>query len=70
VMQTHTQCRMRRGDVHTVAWIPSRFAVVGKYLKLRGENGWLVESAGHTLPTRYVVDHERDYLTQREASDI
>jgi len=60
-MNTHTQCRMQRGNIHTIAWIPSIFAVVGKYLKLRGEDGWEVISAGHTLPSDYVRDHERDY---------
>jgi hypothetical protein len=69
-MQMHTQCRMQRGSIYTIAWIPSKFAVVGKWLKLRGENGWHVLMAGHTLPSDYVRDHERDYLTQREASDI
>jgi hypothetical protein len=61
-MRTHTQCRMQRKNVHTIAWIPSEFAVVDKYLKLRGENGWQVKSSGHVLPSDYVRDHERDHV--------
>jgi hypothetical protein len=29
-----------------IAWIPSKFAVVGKLVKLKDENGWRVVSVG------------------------
>jgi hypothetical protein len=59
-----------------VAWIPIDYAKAGMVLDLRQEdgswsNGWTV---GGVFPTRisadYVREHERDYKSQRKASDI
>jgi hypothetical protein len=70
------QCDLRRvnGQVD-VSWIPERYAQRGKMLKLKNvegvwENGWEVVA----LHTRRRFDElelkERDYLHQREASDV
>jgi hypothetical protein len=40
------QCILRRGCVFQTAWIPAKFAVEGRWLKIRGINGWNVVSAG------------------------
>lgn len=49
----YRQCRLvKEGRLFQVSWLPEKFAVVGKILKLRNEdnnewdNGWLVTSAG------------------------
>ena len=47
----YRQCSLRRGNTHTVSWLPEKFAEQGKYLKLKGKDGewvdgWLVESVG------------------------
>jgi hypothetical protein len=61
---------------HYVAWIPEEFAVLGKHVRLkdvRGHSGWtnwIVVNTGTKLESQYVFDHERDYITQRKASDI
>ena len=36
------QCRLQKGDRYQVAWLPVKFAVTGKYLRLHDEDGWLV----------------------------
>lgn len=68
--QMYKQCRLQRLKTEMTSWIPSQFAVVGKYLRIKGQNGWRVISVGGTLSGKYLLKHERDYLTQREASDI
>lgn len=57
-----------------VTWIPSQFARLNNYLKLKvndaWQDGWQVVSVGGEQPETYIRTHERDYLTQREASDV
>ena len=59
----------------TTSWIPSRYAVRGKTLKLKSEDGfwedgWEVVSVGATAPSEEVNERSRDYTKQREASDV
>lgn len=71
---TYTQVRLTRGNTHLTTWIPSQFAVCNRYLKLKvdgaWQDGWRVLSCGAEQPEEYVTAHERDYRTQREASDV
>ena len=57
---THTQVRLKRGNAEQVTWIPTQFAVVGKYIRLdecisddssatrvvASSDGWLVVGVG------------------------
>lgn len=72
---THTQVTMRRGSANTVSWIPSKFAIEGKFVKLDNEagvreDGWQVVSVGTTLPTEVVMKRERDFKNHRKATDV
>jgi len=78
-MDNATQCVIVKtvGDIRhvMVSWIPSRFAVTGKTLKLKQNNdewtdGWLVTDVGATLPYDVVNSRERDYTKQRTVSDV
>ncbi len=47
----YRQCRMSRKNEIQVSWIPEKFAVQNKVLKLKNykdewENGWIVENVG------------------------
>lgn len=53
-----TQCELVKGETHTVSWILSNFAKVGKYLKLKGVDGWLVKSTGATKSSELITDME------------
>ena len=75
----YTQCTLRRptenGYSVDTAWIPSEFAKVGKIIKIKQaddswEDGWKVVSTGTTRSAEWLQGHERDYLHQREASDV
>jgi len=73
------QCTLQKplSDATTtrVAWIPEKFAVQGKYVKLkeqdRWEDGWQVISVGRQRRTKEDVQaRSLDYKKQREGSDI
>lgn len=59
----YSQAEMVKGNVHQIAWIPIKFAVVGKYLKLKGDDGWKVVDVGDVAMTEAsVFQGERKYL--------
>ena len=70
----YTQCTLVKDNIQQTVWIPSELAKVGKCLKIKKNNvwdeGWCVQTCGMTLSDEYVRAHERDYMTQRKASDI
>lgn len=70
-MSTHTQCTLIKGSQRYTCWLPSKYAIVNNYVKIKDEDGWLVFSVGDTqLDSKYVEERSRDYRTQREGSDI
>lgn len=67
-------------DIH-VAWIPERYARAGKTISFKiavsdegrtdiWDGPWTVDEVWGRVSEEYVREHERDYKTQREASDI
>jgi len=53
------------------SWIPEKYATVGKYLKLKDEDGWQVKSVGDEKRTqKEVLARSRDHLKQRQVSDV
>ncbi len=64
------------GEMRHTAWIPVQFAVLGRTLYFgkktdNPERLWTVTSVPQTGKSgEYIGAHERDYLTQRQASDI
>lgn len=46
---TYTQCTLIRKNVTTVAYIPSKFAVLNKVLRINGIDGYVVQHVGHTV---------------------
>jgi hypothetical protein len=68
----YIQCKILDGDIAQVAWLPKKFAVVGKYLKISDTDGWLVVEvySDIELPYELVNANSRDYLATRKASDI
>ena len=64
------------GNMMETAWIPESLAVMGKKIYFGKKNKtpvelWEVVSVSdNRLPESYLREHERDYKSQREASDI
>lgn len=73
-MNFYRQCNLCRAGWQLTAWVPKALAVEGKFVKLWGakgwEDGWLVVRVMSRVSEEYLRDYSRDYLTQREASDI
>lgn len=73
---THTQCKLTRGDTQYICWLPTKYAILGKFLKLKDretdtwENGWQVKETFSTMNSDYVADRSRDFKRTRKASDI
>jgi len=77
----YRQCHLARkapsGEslVLMVSWIPEKYAIVGKWLKLKNEQGewenhWQVTNVWTRKTEEQVLAHERDYVQQRKVSDI
>ena len=70
----YVQCRLRRGGAQQTAWIPEKYAAVGRTVRLTeggwSQDGWQVTAAGTRLPEGYLRERGRDYLNTRRASDI
>lgn len=72
----YRQCKPRRGNKHTTSFLPERYAIQDKYVKLKRddgtwEDGWQVVSVGSMhKPEEDVRLAERDHLRTREASDV
>ena len=67
---THTQCALRHDDggIDT-SWLPSRYAVVGKRLRLHDEEGWEVTAVYATKPTEQAIVDSHGHTKQRQRSD-
>lgn len=62
---------MEKNGTFQTSWIPEKFAIVGKFLKLKEDNGWQVKIASSiALEEQIVNERSRDYTKTREASDI
>ncbi len=74
------QCRLERkvpnGTATLVSYIPEQFAKLGKFVKLRNEEGeWtdgykVVFASEGRMSSNSIVEVERRHLNQRKASDI
>ena len=76
----YKQCVMRSatetGELVQTAWIPADLAKLDKQVYFGKKTAtpdrlWTVTGVSDpAISGEYLSDHERDYLTQREASDI
>ena len=75
------QCKMRKStgtnsSIWDVAWIPEKFAKIGKHIRIKQENGtwdydWEVMKVGDTKKEESrLIAGERDYKNQRKMSDV
>ena len=66
----YTQCRMKRGYAIQTAWIPEKFAVMGKILKIKDEIGWLITNVFSTMDEKDVKMQKRIYKIYRKVTNI
>lgn len=73
--ETHKQCDLTRDGWKDTAWLPARFAVTGKTVKIKVDGAWqdgwrVVRVYPTALPSAYVIARSWDYMETRRASDI
>lgn len=56
---TMTQCKLKRGTETQTSWIPSKFAQKDRVLRLKDEEGWVVEEVGGTLSKDMIKAQEK-----------
>jgi hypothetical protein len=61
----YRQCLLKKGTLVTTSWIPEKFAVLGKVLKLKDDdgswdNGWVVEAVYGRLEESKLPDSHRE----------
>jgi hypothetical protein len=64
------QTTLQNGNRSKTVWIPDKYAVVGKVLRLMQEDGWTVTGVYGSRTRREVHERGRDHLRTRQASDI
>lgn len=68
--ESFRQCELHKGSLVRVAWIPSKFAKVGKIVRLHDDDGWRVVKVTSKMSSDFIRNREYDYRYQRRASDI
>jgi hypothetical protein len=76
----YRQCVLRspteQGEMVQTAWIPAIYAGLGRTVYFGKKTAspdrlWTVTGVSDpAISVQYLLEHERDYTTQREASDI
>jgi hypothetical protein len=70
----YVQCILKKNNKIQTSWIPERYAVIGKYLKLLEnniwENGWQVISNGVKVSKNSLEILSQDHKRTRTSSDI
>lgn len=72
----YIQCALERNGSHHMAWIPEKFAILEKYVKIKQDDnswqdGWQVKGISDTKKTATEAnDASQLYKKTRKASDI
>jgi len=70
-MKYFKQCQLTKGETSQVAFLYEEYAKLGKTLKLKDDDGWIVSRVGENrISADYLLEWERSYLDQRKASDV
>lgn len=68
--QNHRQCKLQKGITFQYSWIPDKYAKLGKYIKLKDDDGWEVVEVFSIMDSKKVQERSTDYRNQRKVSDI
>ena len=70
----YRQCWLTRGRARQMAWLPEKFAVAGRFLRLTegglSEDGWQATGVGAQMAEETVRERSQDYKHTRRASDV
>lgn len=70
----YKQCTLQKGNTRQISWIPEKFSVVGKFLKLREpggwQDGWEVVFVGQALTQKQLQVVKVQHRHTRDVSDV
>ena len=69
-VQCYIKKKIKNGCKIQTLWIPEQYAVIGKYIKLKGDDGWQVLKTFNKEEKKIVEANTRNYLKHRLATDI
>ena len=55
----YKQCRLKRNRTFRYSWIPEKYAIKGKILRINESEGWYVEEVYATASEEDVIGNER-----------
>lgn len=62
-MLTYNQCKLVKGNVSQVAYIPTKYAEKGRTIKIKEnevwEDGWIVQSVGRPVAENLLPDSHK-----------
>lgn len=69
----YIQCKIVKGNTKQISWIPKKFAVVGKGLKLKDEYdnwsyGWVVKEAFGEVDEKHIPDWRKAIRNHRKST--
>ena len=65
------QCILIKDTTQQTAWIPSKFAILNKVIKLKESPHWKVISiSNESKSSKYIDDRSQDYKRTRKYFDI
>ena len=67
----YSQCKLKRGNTETVCWIPEKYAIIGKVVKLKGldeewEEGWVVEQSYSRVLEENLPDSHKEIKAHKK----
>lgn len=70
----YRQCKLKKGALIQISWIPDKLATIGAILKLKTmeiwDNGWIITEVYAQRPESKVLLNRDDYRYHRMATDI
>jgi len=66
----YRQCILRKDTTETTSWLPEKYAIKGKFLKLKIDDGWEVIEVGASMSEKEAMARSQDYNKTRKATDI
>lgn len=61
-MELYKHCTLEKGNISTHSWIPERFAIIGKIIRLKKneewESGWCVKTASNNLVPGTLIENQ------------
>jgi hypothetical protein len=72
--ELYCQCRIAKGDIYQIAYIPKKLAVLNEVLKIKEngkwDNGWVVQEVWHEVDESFIDGMRNALIHHAEVSDI